>query len=82
MSKIRDQGLLTPTFFEVLPNAEDEIDDFYNSSYFAYPFGGIVEVSVDVSRRYSISKLTFTVLRNTTHLLAHPFSWKSINRQK
>ncbi|MDB9975569.1 hypothetical protein OAE24_05300 [Candidatus Thioglobus sp.] len=29
MSKIRDQGLLTPTFFEVLPNNEDVLDLFY-----------------------------------------------------
>ena len=41
--------------FEII-EAEEQIDNFYNSSYFAYPFGGIAEVSVDVSRRYSISK--------------------------
>ena len=38
MNKIRDQGLLKPTFFEVLPNAEDEIDIFYQPI-----FNGLVD---------------------------------------
>ena len=55
---------------------------------FAWDFTSLVKSQAklwiwNVIYKYaSISKLTFTVLRNTTHLLAHPFSWKSNNRQK